>query len=127
MRRSSRCLCACIAFVAILGMAGCGKETHRSAWCDLALKRQAVFNTQTPLDPKALAAFGVVARQAPPAIRPDMQLVHRDGVLFWKSDKAFRTNATEVAAFVAAIGRVDKYLRTSCGADVPLPNKGQNS
>jgi hypothetical protein len=123
VRRASLCLLA----LALCVAGGCGGEPARSAWCKQVKRGHAQFDTQRPLDARALAEYDAIAKQAPAAIRRDVLAVRDGAVLFFRSDVAFRTNPARVTAFVRAAGRVDRYLRSHCGADIPLPHKGQNA
>jgi hypothetical protein len=99
--------------------AACGGSSRASDWCGDVSRSDRAFDTDQALDPDALAEFGRLADAAPPAVRAEARVVRRDVVLFLRNDPEVTKDADRVAGLLAAIERLDGYLRDECGVEIP--------
>jgi hypothetical protein len=97
-------------------LTGCGAHQVARGFCATIQRGNSAFNSSDPArSTKALAAFDRVAASAPASVAPDLKTI---GAVMRKPAQLFKDPAL-VKRYVAAIGRVDRYLRQSCGLTVP--------
>jgi hypothetical protein len=109
-----------------LALVGCGcsnssKSGSGNAWCRLVKQHNEVFNT-TKKTPKALAAFGKIAAQAPTPIRADIQTVFNEVMHIAQHDARY-LYPPYLTQWTQAKGRVDAYLKTECGVTPPTTSQ----
>jgi hypothetical protein len=125
--RTVRAVRLLVVLLTTIGLAlvgtGCSQSRSENAWCGLVKQHNEVFNATKPT-PKALAAFGKIAAQAPPAIRADVMTVLNEVVHVAHSDLEYLRPA-RLNEFKKAKSRLDAYLKTGCG--VTPPSTGQSA
>jgi hypothetical protein len=87
----------------------CAEITHGRAAFDFADKQHSKV---------ALAAFDRVVASAPAVIAPDLKTVSHELTLLFNDPVAI-ADPVGFRRYVAAIDRVDKYLRQTCGVSIP--------
>ena len=106
-----------VAATAVVG--GCGADRKASGFCAEITHGRAAFDVADKEHSKvALASFDRVVASAPAVIAPDLKTVsHELDLLF--NDPIAIADPVGFRRYVAAIDRVDKYLRQTCGLSIP--------
>jgi hypothetical protein len=107
-----------------LGATGCVQSRSENAWCGLVKKHNEVFDTPKTQNPQALAAYGQIALQAPPTVRPDLLTIVSFSVHLAHGEARYLLPPL-INQWIGARNRVDAYLKTQCGANPP--SSGQSA
>ena len=106
-----------VAASAVVG--GCGADRESGGFCAEITHGRAAFDFADKEHSKvALAAFNRVVASAPAAIAPDLKTVSHELALLFNDPVAI-ADPVGFKRYVAAIDRVDAYLRRTCGVSIP--------
>ena len=106
---------------------GCGDDAHPNAWCRLATKGNAVFDTRSVFDADAQREFRRIEAEAPAEIRDDVHTARLGAIDFWQGADQFRTDPEYRARYLGAVKRVNEYLQDECGVDVTPRTNARNN